>query len=178
MRLLAALFAAMALATAAARTPAFADASAGKQNAPLPPGDPSRGAEIVTGKGQCLACHRVHGAGSRVGPDLTDVGTGRGPEQLQASLVDPDAEILPENRGYRVVTRDGTTITGRILNHDTFQVLMMDAKEQLRSFNKSDLREHAFVKASAMPSYRGKLTVQELADVVAYLSTLKGVAPQ
>jgi putative heme-binding domain-containing protein len=144
----------------------------------VPAGNPSRGAEIVSGRGQCLTCHRVRGAGSRLGPDLTDVGVSRRPEQLHASLVDPDAEILPENRRYRVVTRDGTTITGRILNHDTFQVLMMDAKEQLRSFDKSELREHGFVKESAMPSYRGKLTPQELADVVAYLTTLKGVAPQ
>jgi putative heme-binding domain-containing protein len=167
MRTLAALAAAMALATAAVRS----------QNAPSP-GNPSAGAEIVTGKGQCLSCHRVHGAGSRLGPDLTDVATSRSPEQLHASLVEPDAEILPENRRYRVVMRDGTTIIGRLLNHDTFQVLMMDAKEQLRSFTKADLREHGFVKESAMPSYRGKLTPQELADVVAYLMTLKGVAPQ
>jgi putative heme-binding domain-containing protein len=151
----------------------------GKQaDAPLPAGNPSAGGEIVTGKGQCLSCHRVRDAGSRLGPDLTDVGTSRRPDQLHASLVDPDAEILPENRRYRVVTRDGMTITGRILNHDTFQVLMMDAKEQLRSFNKTDLREHGFVKGSGMPSYREKLRPQELADVVAYLMTLKGVAPQ
>jgi putative heme-binding domain-containing protein len=160
-------------ATAASKAPA------GKQaDAPLPAGNPSAGAEIVTDKGQCLSCHRVRDAGSRLGPDLTDVGTSRRPDQLHASLVDPDAEILPENRRYRVVTRDGTTITGRILNHDTFQVLMMDAKEQLRSFNKTDLREHGFVKGSGMPSYREKLRPQELADVVAYLTTLKGVAPQ
>ena len=160
-------------ATAASKVPE------GKQaDAPLPAGNPSAGGEIVTGKGQCLSCHRVRDAGSRLGPDLTDVGTSRRPDQLHASLVDPDAEILPENRRYRVVTRDGTTITGRILNHDTFQVLMMDAKEQLRSFNKTDLREHGFVKGSGMPSYREKLRPQELADVVAYLMTLKGVAPQ
>jgi putative heme-binding domain-containing protein len=147
-------------------------------DAPLPAGNPTAGGEIVTGKGQCLSCHRVRDAGSRLGPDLTDVGTSRRPDQLHASLVEPDAEILPENRRYRVVTRDGMTITGRILNHDTFQVLMMDAKEQLRSFNKTDLREHGFVKGSGMPSYREKLRPQELADVVAYLMTLKGVAPQ
>jgi quinoprotein glucose dehydrogenase len=168
MRTFAALFAVMALATAAVRS----------QGDALPPGNPSAGAGIVTGKGQCLTCHRVRTAGSRLGPDLTDAGTGRTPEQLRASLVDPNAEILPENRRYRVVTRDGTTIAGRILNHDTFQVLMMDAKEQLRSFDKSELREHGFVKESAMPSYREKLTPQELADVVAYLMTLKGVTPQ
>ena len=155
----------------------FATAAVRSQNAPAP-GNPSAGAEIVTGKGQCLSCHRVRDAGSRLGPDLTDVGTSRRPDQLHASLVDPDAEILPEHRRYRVVARDGTTITGRILNHDIFQVLMMDAKEQLRSFNKTDLREHGFVKGSGMPSYREKLRPQELTDVVAYLMTLKGVAPQ
>ena len=179
MRTRATLAAVMAIATAVVCNPAFAQAPAGKQTeAPLPAGDPSAGADIVTGRGQCLTCHRVRGAGSRLGPDLTDVGTTRLPEQIYASLMDPDAEILPENRRYRVVTRDGTTITGRILNHDTFQVLMMDAKEQLRSFDKSQVREHGFVKGSAMPSFRGKLTLQQIADVVAYLTTLKGVVPQ
>ena len=157
----------------------LATAAAGKQaGAPVPSGNAAAGAEIVTGKGQCLTCHRVRDAGSRLGPDLTDAGTNRTPEQLLASLVDPNAEILPENRGYRVVARDGTVVTGRILNHDTFQVLMIDSKEQLRSFDKAQLREYAFVKESAMPSYRDKLTPQQLADVVAYLTTLKGVAPQ
>ena len=55
---------------------------------------------------------------------------------------------------------------------------MLDEKEQLRSFQKSELREHGFVKASKMPSYRERLSRQELADVIAYLSTLKGVAAE
>ena len=166
MRTLVALAAVMTLATAAVRS------------AQAPAGNPSAGAEIVTGKGQCLTCHRVQGKGSRLGPDLADIGATRRREQLRASLVDPDAEILPEHRRYRVVTRDGETIAGRLMNHDTFQVLMMDEKEQLRSFDKATLREHGFIKGSAMPSYRETLSAQELADVLAYLETLKGVTPQ
>ena len=144
----------------------------------LPAGNEAAGAAIVAGKGACLTCHRVFGTGSRLGPDLSDIGTIRNREHLQTSLLDPDAEILPENRRYRVVTRDGMTITGRLLNLDTFQVLMLDTKEQLRSFQKSELREYAFIKGSAMPSHRTRLSPQEMADVIAYLGTLKGVAAQ
>lgn len=145
---------------------------------PLPSGNEAAGATIVAGKGKCQTCHRIQGAGSRLGPDLTDIGAIRTLEQLESSLLDPDAEILPENRFYRVVTRDGTTITGRLMNHDTFQVLIRDAKDQLRSFQKAELREHGFVEKSPMPAFRTSLTRQELADVIAYLATLKGVVAQ
>jgi quinoprotein glucose dehydrogenase len=140
--------------------------------------DEARGAAIFAGKGACQSCHRVRDTGSRLGPDLTDIGAVRSADHLQTSLLDPDAEILPENRFYRVVTRDGTVITGRLLNLDTFQVLMMDSKEQLRSIDRSGLREHGFIKASPMPSYRNMLSPAELADVIAYLGTLKGVTPE
>lgn len=143
-----------------------------------PPGNHAAGATIVAGTGKCFTCHRIQKAGSRSGPDLTDIGAIRTSDQLWAALLDPDAEILPENRRYRVVTREGVTTVGRLLNHDTFQVLMRDTKEQLRSFQKADLREHGFVEPSPMPSYRTTLSPQQLADVVSYLSTLKGVVPQ
>ena len=96
--------------------------------------------------------------------------------ELERSLLDPDAEILGQNRFYRVVTRDGVTTTGRLLNLDTFTVQMLDSKEQLRSFVKSDLRDHGFIEKSTMPSYKEKLSAQELADLVSYLVSLKGRA--
>ena len=68
---------------------------------------------------------------------------------------------------------DGTVVTGRLLSHDTFSVQLLDTTEKLRSFAKSDLREHGFI-ASPMPSYRGTLTPQEITDVVSYLASLKG----
>lgn len=150
------------------------------QSSPQPPsgGNAANGAAIVAGKGKCHTCHRIAGTGSLLGPDLTDVGTTRTVGQIQTSLVDPEVLVLPEHRSYRVVTRDGTTITGTLLNHDTFQVLLRDQKNQLRTFNKSELREHGFIKGSPMPSYRSTLSEQELNDVIAYLLTLKGVAAQ
>ncbi len=137
-------------------------------------GDAARGKAILEGRGECLNCHRVNGQGSYVGPELSDIGAIRRIAQLQRSLIDPDAEILPQNRFYRVVTRDGKTITGRLLNLDTFTVLIMDSNQQLRAFSKSNLKESGFIDKSPMPSYQGKLSSAELADVLAYLVSLKG----
>ena len=69
------------------------------------------------------------------GPDLTDVGRFRRRIELERALVDPGAVVRPENRRFRVVTRDGATTVGRLLNHDTLAVLLIDDKEQLRSFD-------------------------------------------
>lgn len=140
----------------------------------LPPGgDASRGEAIFKGKGQCLNCHRVQDEGSRMGPDLSDIGSLRRVVEMEKKLADPNAAILPQNRFFRAVLRNGTTVTGRILNQDTFTVEMIDARERLLSFQKTDLRE--FVPAdSPMPSYQGKLSSQEMADLIAYLVSLKG----
>ena len=138
-------------------------------------GDAVRGEAVFDGKGGCLDCHRVRDRGSRVGPDLTDIGTLRNSFELESSILEPDAEVLPQNRSFRVVTRDGETISGRLLNQDAFTVQLFDSKERLLSFLKSDLREYGFLDKSPMPSYQGKLSSQELADLVGYLASLKGI---
>ena len=138
-------------------------------------GDPMSGRDIFMGKGGCMSCHRVRGEGSRAGPDLTDIGTLRRTADLMRSLVDPDAEVLAQNRYFRVVTKTGQTVTGRLLNEDTFSVQLLDTTEHLRSFRKADLKEYEFQEKSTMPSYKDRLTAQELSDVVGYLTSLKGL---
>jgi putative heme-binding domain-containing protein len=138
-------------------------------------GDAAKGKVIFEGKGGCQSCHRVMGVGSRLGPDLSEIGTIRRALQLQRSLIDPDFEVLPQNRYVRVVAKDGTSTTGRLLNQDTLNVQMLDSKEQMRSFAKQNLKEFAFIEKSPMPSFQGKLSPQELADVVSYLASLKGI---
>jgi cytochrome c oxidase cbb3-type subunit 3 len=139
-------------------------------------GDAALGRAIFEGKGACQTCHSVRNTGSFVGPDLTDIGALRRAVQLERSLLNPDAEILAQNRTYRVVTREGATITGKLLNRDTFTIQLMDA-QGLRSFQKANLRESGFVEKSPMPSYKDKLSAQELADLVSYLVSLKGIQP-
>ena len=81
---------------------------------------------------------------------------------------------MPINRPVRIVTKDGKTITGRRLNEDTFTVQVIDDQERLLSLSKADFREYTILKTSPMPSYKDKLSAQEMADLLAYLVSLKG----
>ena len=136
-------------------------------------GDPRRGRALFEGKGECRDCHAVRGVGSRVGPDLTSIGLLRRTGELERSLLEPEAEVQPENRFYKVTPKTGEPISGRLLNRDTFTVQLLDLDERLRSFRIADLREHGF-EGTPMPAARRKLSQREIADVVSYLSSLRG----
>ncbi len=137
-------------------------------------GDAARGQMVYDGKGGCARCHRVGAQGSRVGPDLSDVGAARSAASLLRSLTDPTAQMMPINRPVRAVTRAGKVINGRRLNEDTYTVQLLDDQEQLISLVKSDLASYTILTVSSMPSYKDRLTEDEIADVVAYLLSLKG----
>ncbi len=133
----------------------------------------AKGTELLDKNG-CFGCHRIGEKGSRVGPDLTAVGSDRSAEEIKQAIVAPDAEVLPENRGAYLVTKDGTTITGRLLNQDGFSVQIIDSNQELRSFLRKDLREYKIVDKGLMPSYSEKISGTNLEDLVQYLSSLKG----
>ena len=138
-------------------------------------GDPARGRAVYDGKGGCAGCHRVQQTGSHVAPNLSDIGAIRSPASLERSLLDPSSQMMPINRPVRVVTKDGTVINGRRLNEDTYGLQLIDDRERLHSLIKADLREYTIGKTSPMPSFKGTLSNAEIADVVAYLLSLKGL---
>jgi hypothetical protein len=86
----------------------------------------------------------------------------------------PSAEVGRRDRTVRVVTKDGRTVSGRFLNQDTFSIQLIDATDKMLSIDKSTVRESTILATSPMPSFKDKLTPQELSDVVSYLATLKG----
>ena len=135
-------------------------------------GDAVKGKELVASSG-CLNCHRIGDTGSRVGPNLSDIGDRRTPDRLQRSIVAPDEEVLAENRFVSVVLKNGSTVRGRLLNHDALSVQLIDAKEQLRSFQTPEMQSYTILTKGLMPSFEGKLSAQQVADIVAYLSSLK-----
>jgi cbb3-type cytochrome oxidase cytochrome c subunit len=123
-----------------------------------------------------------------LGPDLTEIGTRRGPEHLRESLLNPEADVpdtftayrrvifMPDNfLQVRVVTQDGSRITGVRVNEDTFTIQIRDSSDRIYSFRKDELRElHKDWGKSPMPSYRGVLSDSEMEDAIAYLISLRG----
>jgi cytochrome c oxidase cbb3-type subunit 3 len=150
-------------------------------------GDRTRGEQIFRTKGNCVKCHMVSGRGGRMGPDLSDVGSHRGPAFLRTSMLDPEAEV-PETFSFyrrviymtdaylrvRVVTKDGKQITGTRMDEDSFTIQLRDDGDHIYSFRKSELQElHKDWGKSPMPSYRNLLSSSEVEDVVAYLASLQ-----
>ncbi|MDX1984752.1 MAG: c-type cytochrome [Bryobacteraceae bacterium] len=137
-------------------------------------GDPAAGKVVYQTRGGCAACHIVSGNGSNVGPELTDIGSRRGPRFLEESLVNPEADLPVNYRAVRVVTRTGESVTGVRLNEDDISIQLRDMSDRLRSFLKDDLKEIRRDKPSLMPAYGSLLSRKELEDLVAYLTTLRG----
>lgn len=136
-------------------------------------GDPVRGKALFEGKGECADCHRVNGVGPRTAPDLSSIGAIRTPASLQRNMLDPATALLPINKPVRLVTRNEETIVGRRLNEDTYTVQVLDSNERLRSLRKSDLVTYEISDApSKQPT---TLSSDEVADVIGYLLTLRGL---
>lgn len=137
------------------------------------PGNAAHGAEIYRKSG-CANCHAMKGDGGISGPDLATIGERRSAAYLTESLVTPDA-ALPT--GYMLVTvsaKDGKSATGIRANEDSFSIQVLDSAGRVHSFWKSDVVEVKRDRGkSPMPSYKSKLSGEELTDLVAYLASLK-----
>lgn len=135
-------------------------------------GDPESGRDIFVTKG-CGGCHRVHGEGGRMGPDLSDIGAMRSLGHLQASVLQPNDSVLPQHWMVRAKTNGGKQISGMRLNEDTFSVQLIDAAGQLLSFSKADLAEFEVDRDSGMPSFQGQIQESDFENLIAYLASLR-----
>ena len=148
-----------------------------------PPVAPLDASQVAQAKGliqsnNCLSCHRVGDQGSFAGPYLGDVGANQSIEQIRTALVSPNKELAPQNRSVRLVTQDGKTVDGRLLNQDAFSVQIIEASGQLKSFEKASLRNFTIVTENSMPSYESKMSTQDIDLLSHYLATQTGTSQQ
>ncbi len=166
-------------------SPAAKNAGSGEASVPAPRQSApvldnsqiTRAKKLIQTSG-CLSCHRVDGEGSYVGPYLGDIGANDTAEQIRASMVSPSKELTPQNRSVQLITQDGTTVVGKLLNQDGFSVQLIDASGNLLSFEKANLRDFTIITANPMPSYADTMAPEDLSLIIKYLGGLTGTTQQ
>jgi putative heme-binding domain-containing protein len=144
-------------------------------------GDTKHGRELFFGSAGCATCHMFAGKGGRVGPDLTGAGTARSTEYLVESMRNPSRrlaqglteamkEFSVEYETVDVVTSDGATYRGTLLNEDSFTIQFVDIRETVHSLDKASLKSWKKSRQSLMPAYDEKtLPEKDLQDLLAFL---------
>jgi putative membrane-bound dehydrogenase-like protein len=131
--------------------------------------------DVANGKrlfGQhCAICHKLHGDGYSVGPDLTHANR-KDRDYLLLQLVDPSAIIRKEYLAYTVSTVDGRVLTGLLVNQNAAELTLMAAKEEKTTVPLADVDELKESSTSLMPeNVLKQLRPQELRDLFSYLQS-------
>lgn len=127
---------------------------------------------------QCSSCHRANGRGGRLGPDLSRIGVARARNVVVRRIRGAVEDSLVGFESVSITTKDGQTITGVKKNEDMFSVQIMDSRERLQGYLRSDVKGVDSPKQSTMPAFTPeRLSENDLNDLLEYLSTLKGFDP-
>ena len=132
----------------------------------------SRGQQLFQRQG-CTGCHLVRGEGGIKGPDLSVIGSQRSAAHLRESILDPNNNVSQDFWVAKIVTTDGAAHSGFVMNQDTYSVQILDFSRGLQAFPRSEFKDFGIDRGSIMPSFKGKLSEEELNDLVSYLLSLK-----
>ncbi|MSU77518.1 MAG: c-type cytochrome [Gemmataceae bacterium] len=132
------------------------------------PGDPKAGQPIF--KKLCAQCHKLHGEGAEVGPDITSNGRSDF-DQLLSNIFDPSLVIGSGYQAVTVITKKGLTISGLVVEDNLQRVVLKVQGGELKTFARADVEEQFTSKLSMMPEDLEKqLRPQEIIDLLSYLS--------
>ncbi len=151
---------------------AFVRSLSGSGAASSVTGDAARGERQFRRQG-CIGCHLVRGDGGVKGPNLSVIGSQRSAAYLRESILDPNSIVSPDFWVARIINKDGTAHSGFVMNQDTYTVQILDFSLGLQTFPRSGFKDFGIDRSSIMPAYKGKLSDQELNDLVSYLLSLK-----
>jgi putative membrane-bound dehydrogenase-like protein len=140
-------------------------------------GNAARGQKIfhdVSGVA-CIKCHRVTGEGADVGPDLTTVGTQFGRAEIVESVLYPSKAIREGYQRVEVEMKNEDTFDGLVKAETNDELTLRDANGNNRRVSKADIKDRRNSQLSLMPEgLEAGMTLQDFADLVAYLVSLKG----
>jgi putative heme-binding domain-containing protein len=131
-------------------------------------GDPHAG-KLVFAK-VCGQCHKMHGEGQEVGPDITANGRGTF-EQLLSNVFDPSLVIGVSYQARTVLTEDGRVLSGLLVEDNEQRIVLKGQGGKLETIARDDVDEMKVSPLSLMPEkLETQLKPQELADLFAYIT--------
>ncbi|MFN0052124.1 MAG: PQQ-dependent sugar dehydrogenase [Planctomycetales bacterium] len=139
-------------------------------------GDPQRGRRVFfeTNGVQCKTCHKIGSEGKEVGPDLTTIGKNYTPAELLESLLEPSKRIDPKFVTYLAETVEGRLVTGLLVQKTADEVVLKDAQNNETRIPVRSIEQLVPQRQSLMPDLLLRdMTAQQVADLLAYLKTLK-----
>jgi uncharacterized repeat protein (TIGR03806 family) len=139
-------------------------------------GDAARGRKLFFEASgvQCRNCHRIAGKGTEVGPDLDLIGKKYDRGQILDNILNPSRQIEPKYLTYLAATKQGQTHSGLLVSRDATRVVLKDGTNKLIEVAAGDVELLAPQQKSLMPDLLLRdLTAEQVADLTAFLSTLK-----
>ena len=142
----------------------------------LSEGDAERGRRLFHAnlKVRCSACHMVgRFGGGFVGPDLTEVGKRLTREQILESLIVPSARITEGYETTLVITNAGLSYTGIVTSENDREIVLALPAGGTATVLLDEIEERIVAGVSTMPQMANSFSVEQIGDLVAYLSSLK-----
>lgn len=138
-------------------------------------GNAAAGRELFFGnKAACATCHTVQNHGGRVGPDLSNIGAIRSGADILESIAFPSASFVRGYEPYIVKTKDGEVLDGIIARETADAIYLYNVQRIETCIARSNIADVQPSAVSLMPEgFDSQLSRQELADVMAFLQSLK-----
>lgn len=135
-------------------------------------GDAVKGKMVYTNT--CAVCHKVNAEGNDFGPKLSEIGSKYPKEGLLNTILHPSEGISFGFEGYSIKLKDGSTLTGIISSKTETDIELKLPGGSIQQIKTSQVLSSTQLKESMMPEGLYKtMSTQGLADLLAYLQTLK-----
>ncbi len=116
----------------------------------------------------CAVCHKFHGGGQEVGPEL--IGSGRSNlDALLANVIDPNQVIGNGYENVVVSTKDGRTLAGRVVEDTPTQVTLLGIGGRREVVGRADIAKLENTHQSLMPMGFGALPDEQFRDLIWYV---------
>jgi putative heme-binding domain-containing protein len=139
-------------------------------------GDAERGRKLFLRESSvnCKACHRIGNVGETLGPELTEIAKKLTRAQLLEAILEPSRQIDPKYVSYVLETADGEILSGLLHQKDEQEVVLKNADNKLIRVKADRVALIVPSSKSVMPELLLRdMTAQQVADLLAFLSSLK-----